>query len=292
MRCALFVPADSEKKLASARHSGSDALILDLEDAVSFDAKDKARRLAGLFLHANMQEKLHAQIYVRVNGLRSGLVEDDLDAVMRFQPYGIILPKAEGLRDVEHLGIKLAVREAEYGWEDGSTRILPMVAETARGALLMPSFIDRPNHRLAGLAWGAEDLATDIGATSNRDMNGAYTEPFRMVRHQVLMTSAAAGVLAIDAVHSGYRDSAGLERECVEAARDGFKGKFAIHPDQVSIIQKAFTPSPLAVEQARAVVAAFEKQGTGTIGYEGDMLDLPHLIRARQILEQAGHVLP
>jgi citrate lyase subunit beta / citryl-CoA lyase len=286
MRCALFVPADSTRKLEAASRCEGDALILDLEDAVAFDAKDKARQLAGLFLH----EKRHPNIYVRVNGLRSGLIEGDLDAVMPFKPAGIVLPKAEGLKDIEHLGIKLAVREAEYGLDDGSTRILPMIAETARGVLLLPSFIDRPNQRLFGLAWGAEDLATDIGATSNRDGNGAYTGPFKMVRHQVLIASAAAGILAIDAVYSGYRDREGLERECLEAARDGFKGKFAIHPDQISTIQETFTPSPLAVEKARAVIEAFDKEGTGTIGYEGDMLDLPHLVRARQIIEQAAHV--
>jgi citrate lyase subunit beta / citryl-CoA lyase len=291
MSCALFVPASSERMLqsvhaAKAGAESADILILDLEDAVVPQAKEMARGNVALFL----QQPNRPRTFIRINGLRSGLAADDLDAVMPFGPEGIVLPKTEGMADVEQLGVKLAVREAEQGLPDGSTRILPMVGETARSVFLLSDFAHRSSNRLFALAWGAEDLAMEIGARRNREPDGTFTAPFQMVRHTVLMAAAAAGIPAYDAVYPAFRDKIGLREEAERAARDGFSGKFAIHPAQITPIRESFAPTQAEIAEARSIIAAFSKEKTGAIAFEDRMLDRPHLLQAHRILERAGHV--
>jgi citrate lyase subunit beta / citryl-CoA lyase len=284
MRSLLFVPADSERKLEKAIASAADCLILDLEDSVLPQTKQKAREQAAAFLARAVAQGASPRLYVRVNGLDSGLTAADLDAVIPARPHGIVLPKCRNGSSVQHLGALLAVKEAEHDLADGATRIAAIVTETAASIFAMGTYASA-SARLECLAWGAEDLSACLGANSNRDADGVYTFPYQLARSLTLFAAASAGALAIDAVYWNFRDLADLRRECELANRDGFAGKMAIHPAQIEIINESFTPSQESIAKARAIVAAFEAEPqAGVIGFEGEMLDLPHLKKARRLL--------
>jgi len=290
MRSLLFVPGDSPKKLEKGMNSGADVPLIDLEDSVALDAKDEARRTTAAFLAERGKDTDRPRLFVRVNGLTTDLTDADLDGVMRAAPDGIVLPKSVGGADVAHLGAKLAVREAEFGLEDGATRILAIATENAASVFALGTFAGA-SHRLMGLTWGGEDLSADLGAETNRGEDGAYTDPYRLARSLTLLGAAAAGVDAVDSVFTNFRDMAGLEAECRTARRDGFVAKMAIHPAQVPVINEAFTPSPEAIERARAVIEAFEANpGAGVVGVDGEMLDRPHLLRAERLLKRIGRL--
>lgn len=285
MRSLLFVPADSEKKLERALQSAADVLILDLEDSVAPTRKAVARQICTEFMTAHGDAS--ARFYVRVNALSSGLINDDLAAVMPARPAGIMLPKAEGGQDVAQLSMKLRVHEAENGIADGATAILPIITETARGVFSAGTYA-QASARLSGITWGAEDLSAEVGARTARDEEGRYTGVFQLARATTLLAASAAGVAAVDTVFPNFRDQSRFARECIEAERDGFTAKTAIHPAQVPVINAAFTPSESAIAEARRIIEAFEKAAdTGVASIEGSMVDRPHLIRARRILERA-----
>ncbi len=284
MRSLLFVPADSPRKQARALACGADAIIVDLEDSVAAQAKDAGRQAAREFLQEWRRQERAARIIVRINALDSGLTERDLDALMPLRPDIIMLPKAQGGRDVQHLGAKLAVREAESDLPDGATQILPIATETA-GAIFGLGSYAGASRRLCALTWGAEDLSADIGAESNRDANGQYTSPYRLARDLTLFAAAHAGVDALDTVFVNFQDHAGLRAECETARRDGFTGKMAIHPDQIAVINEVFTPSAKAIAEARMIIETFANQpDAGVIGIDGQMYDRPHLRRAERLL--------
>lgn len=285
MRSLLFVPGDSEKKLAKGLTSGADVLIIDLEDSVAADNKAAARAITAAFLSAPRSGPL---LYVRVNDLSTGLTEDDLAAVMKAAPDGIMLPKSNSADDVARLAVRLRVEEAENGLADGVTRILPIITETPLGILNAASYA-RGEPRLSGLTWGAEDLSAEIGASETRDETGAYTDVFRHARATTILAANAAGVAPIDTVFPNFRDEAAFLRDCRDGARDGFTGRMAIHPAQVAIINEVFTPSPEAVAHAQAVVDAFAAAGNpGVVGIDGKMFDRPHLKRAERLLARAN----
>ena len=228
MRSALFVPADDERKLAKALLSGADALIVDLKDSVAHDAKERARRIAADFLRAAAQGA-RPRLFVRVNPLDGGLTDDDLDAVMPAAPDGVMLPKSLDGASVQQLGVKLAVREALAGLADGVTRVVAIATESARAVFGLASYRGC-SPRLEGLAWGGEDLSADLGAESNRGLDGAYADPYRLARSLTLLGATAADVAPIDAVYTNFRDSEGLRVEAIAARRDGFGAKWRSIP--------------------------------------------------------------
>jgi citrate lyase subunit beta / citryl-CoA lyase len=286
MRSFLFVPADSESKLEKAIASGADALILDLEDSISTERKAVARETALAFLKRAPRHDGAPRLYVRVNGLATGLTDDDL-AVVAGRPDGIMLPKAEGGPAVVHLDAKLAVREAQHDLPDSHVRILALATETAKALFLAGTFAGA-SARLTGLTWGAEDLSAELGAEVNRDAEGGFLDPYRLARSLCLAGAAAAEVQAIDTVYVDFRNADGLRRETEGARRDGFTAKMAIHPAQVPVINEVFTPTAAAIAKAQAIVKAFAAEpGAGVVGIEGVMYDRPHLVRARQLLERA-----
>ncbi len=287
MRSFLFVPADSAKKLDKAMTSGSDALIIDLEDSIALDGKAQARQSAAAFLKEATATASRPYLLVRVNGLQTGLTDADLDAVAPGKPDAIMLPKAEGGAAVMHADAKLAVREAISGLPDGAIKILPIATETAAALFLMGTFAGA-SARLIGLTWGAEDLSTELGAHANRDAENRFLDPYRLARALCLAGAAAAQVPAIDTVYVDFRDQKGFRRECEEACRDGFVAKMAIHPAQVPIINEVFTPSAEALFRARAIVDAFaQNPGAGVVGIGGVMYDRPHLAGAQRLLAGA-----
>ncbi len=288
MRSLLFVPGDDERKLAKGLGTGADCLLIDLEDSVAPARKAEARRLAAAFIREAAQAKARPRLYVRVNPHGSGLLNDDLDGIMPAGPDGIMLPKSQSGDDVTLLSAKLAVREAENALPDGATAIIAIATETARSLFHMGSYVG-VSQRLKGLTWGAEDLSADLGAETNRLADGGYADAYRLARALCLVAASACEVAAIDTVFTNFRDMEGLRAESEAARREGYAGKMAIHPAQVPVINAVFTPSPEAVERARRIVALFaENPDAGVIGFDGEMLDRPHIRRAERILAAAA----
>ncbi|KAA3449414.1 CoA ester lyase [Mesorhizobium sp. SARCC-RB16n] len=286
MRSLLFVPGDSERKLEKGFGAGADVVIVDLEDSVASQNKAHAREIAARFILERGGQTSSA-IYVRVNDLATGMTDDDLVKLVPAKPHGIMLPKSNSGQDVQQLAAKLRVREAENDLPDGSIKILPIITETPAGVLAAATYAGT-SARLAGLTWGAEDLSAAIGARAARDEHGRYTDVFRHARLTTILAAGAAEVAAIDTVFPNFRDMAAFAVECAEAERDGFTGKMAIHPDQVPVINAAFTPSAAAVKQSAAIVAAFEAAGNpGVVGIDGKMFDRPHLRLAERLLARA-----
>ncbi|MDE2411616.1 MAG: CoA ester lyase [Sphingomonadales bacterium] len=288
VRSWLFVPADSEKKLAKAPAAGADVLILDLEDSVVPANKVMARDMTRAWLQDQRQQVTQgrrAGRWVRINALDTRYWRDDLLAVMPGAPDGIMLPKAAGPDAVQQVAAELYELEGRNGVPAGSTRILPLVSETAAAALTIPSYVGASLPRLAGLTWGAEDLSAALGATRKRDATGGWTDTFRLVRSQTLLTAHARGVFAIDTLHADFADSEGLKAAAEAARADGFAGMLAIHPTQVAVINQAFTPSEAELAEARAIVDAFAADpGAGALQIAGKMIDRPHLTLARRVL--------
>ena len=288
MRSLLFVPGDSASKLDKALKSGADALIVDIEDSVASSRKAQARATAHSFLCEVAPIAERPQLLVRVNGLDTGLIDDDLDAVLPGRPDAILLPKAQGGASIAHLDAKLTAREAIHGLREGLVRIVALATETA-AALFAAGTYGGSSPRLTALSWGAEDLSVDLGAETNRDADGGFTAPFAWARNLCLAAAAAAEITAIDTVFVDFRNLEGLRREAEEARRDGFAGKLAIHPNQVAVINEVFTPSATAIARAEAIIAAFASNpGAGVIGLDGIMYDRPHLERAKRLLARRG----
>ena len=286
-RSWLFVPGDSEKKLAKGPETGAHALIVDLEDAVAASAKIEARRITRDWLEAHKRQvTLRKQVHwVRINAVETGLWRDDLAAVMPGAPEGIMVPKAHGPDQVRMIAAEIYEFEQRHGIPTGQTRLLPLVSETPRAALTIAAYADAQMPRLAGLTWGAEDLGAELGAARKRDESGAWTDAFRYVRAQTLLVAHAAGVWAVDTLHADFRDEDGLRRAALAAKGDGFAGMLAIHPAQVPVINAAFAPSEAELAEAQAIVAAFaDAPGSGTLQLNGRMIDQPHLRQAKALL--------
>jgi citrate lyase subunit beta/citryl-CoA lyase len=278
LRSLLFVPADSEKKLAKAAASNADALILDLEDSVAAENRVTARGMVREFLAGTRTQA----IWVRVNPVDSGDFAADLEAVVPCAPAGLVLPKPDGPHTLSVADAHLITRETEAGLSLGSIGLLPVATESPVAVLSLQDYRSPPP-RLTALTWGAEDLAAALGAAANRDEHGEFLLTFKIVRTLCLMAARAAGVEAIETLHANFRDEAGLQRAARAAQREGFSGMLAIHPDQVDVINAAFTPSEADIAHARKVVAAFES-GAGVASLDGLMLDQPHLKQARHVL--------
>lgn len=278
-RSLLFAPGDSERKLARTGASGADLVLLDLEDAVAATNKGEARRLVAE--HLRTAPRAQPQ-WVRINPLDSEHALADLAAVVPARPDGIMLPKATRA-EAERLHHYLTALEASAGIEAGSIRTIVVATETAPALFGLGDYAGCP--RLAALTWGAEDSATALGATDNRNENGEYDFPYQLFRALCLAGAAAAGVTPIETIHGDFRDLDGLGKVAAKARRAGFRGMMAIHPDQVPVINRAFSPSEAEIERAGRIVAAFAANpGAGTIGLDGAMLDMPHLKRAQAVL--------
>jgi citrate lyase subunit beta/citryl-CoA lyase len=281
LRSFLFVPADSEKKLAKASACAADALILDLEDSVAAANRPKARGMVREFL----QRKHRQSIWIRVNAVDTADFAADVEAVVQGAPAGLVIPKPDGPQALQIVDAHLITAETEAGLPIGGIKLLPVATETPTAVLSLQDYRSPPP-RLAGITWGAEDLAAALGAAANRDEHGEFLLTFKIVRTLCLMAAKAAGVAAIETLHANFRDLPGLERAARAAQREGFSGMLAIHPDQVETINSAFTPSAADVEHARKVVAAFQS-GEGVASLDGRMLDQPHLKQAQHILALA-----
>ncbi len=293
LRSWLFVPGDSERKLAKATTCGADAVVIDLEDAVAPEGKATARMQAARWLSAHRQQVLAGQAtsrWVRINSLDSNLWREDLAVILSGQPDGLLVPKARGPEQMRTLSAELYELEQRNGIPANATRIIPMVGETAASALTIPVYAAEELPRLAGMTWGAQDLAVAIGATRSRDgtgkVLGQWTDTFRLVRSQTLLAAHARGGLAIETPYVDFADLKGLKTVAEAARADGFTGMLAIHPDQVPVINQAFTPTDKEGAEARQIVELFAANpGAGALQLDGRMVEQPHLLQARRLLE-------
>lgn len=287
LRSLLFVPGDSEMKLAKIRECGADAVILDLEDSVALANKTLARQLVAEFLAKNPQSPRTPQLWVRINPLDSGLALADLAAVAAFRPDGIMQPKIDGPEDVRRLSHYLDAFEAAHEIAHGAIGVLPVATETAVAPFRLGDFAGAGLTRLVGLTWGAEDLAAAVGAETNSNASGDWAFTYQMARSLCLLAAHAAGVQAIDTLYVDFRNEAGLRAASRTARGEGFSGRIAIHPAQVVAINESFLPGDAEVAYAQRVLAAFAANPeAGTVGLDGKMLDIPHFRQAQQVLRQ------
>ena len=273
LRSLLFVPGDRPDRMEKALGLGADALILDLEDSVAASHKTEAREAVVAFL---AREDRPLPLLVRINPVDGPYATEDLAALREAHVDGLVLPKAEGAATVHALS----------SWTGAP--ILPIATETPAALFELGSYREVAD-RLLGLTWGAEDLPAAIGATAAREADGRYTAPIETVRSLALFAAHAAKVPAIETVYPDFRDLDGLAAYAVRGARDGFTGMMAIHPDQIAVINRAFTPTGAEIASARAIVAAFAADpDAGVLAIDGKMVDAPHLTQARRVLERAG----
>ena len=286
MRSFLFVPGDSERKLAKGPSSGPDALILDLEDSVAADRKKLASETVQDYLKS--ADRNGPKLYVRVNALDTGLTLSDLATVMQGRPDGIAFPKCVGQRDLDLLATYLDALETREGIEKGRTKILTIATESAAAVLALMA-APAKHDRLIGHSWGGEDLMADLGALAKGPAPGTYDDTFKLARTVNLMASVAAGVTAYDTVYPDIKNVDGLRAEANDAKRMGYGGKIAIHPGQVAIIHEVFTPSTSEVDWAKRVIATFrDNPNAGVLTLDGKMLDRPHLVLAQRLMARAG----
>lgn len=286
LRSLLFVPGDSERKLAKAIESPADALILDLEDAVAPSRTHIARGMVLDYL-SSRQDRSQQQLWVRINPLSTPAALLDL-TVIAGAPDGIVLPKVRSAQDVVQLAHYLDALEVRDGVPLGTIRIVPVATETPQALFSLGGY-EGCSSRLAGLTWGAEDIAAAIGASTNRGKNGEYDTVYQLARALCLSGAAAANVQPIDTMYGDFSNPEGLEADAKAARQTGFTGKIAIHPNQVEIINRAFSPSDEEVSWSRRVVEVFTSNpGLGTVGLDGKMLDMPHLKQAQRVLQLAS----
>ena len=294
-RSWLFVPGDSERKLSRAAESAADALILDLEDSVAGERRSQARVLVAEHLRAR-RGPTSQELWVRVNGLASGELLADLVGVVPAAPHGIVVPKLASFAELETIHHYLSALELREGLVRGTVRLVAIATETPQALLQMSALAsgaaehrEGVRGRLAGLTWGAEDLAAAVGAQAKTDAGGSLTPLFELARSLCLLAAASAGVTAIDGVYSAFQDAAGLAKDLERARRDGFSGKLAIHPAQVAAINAAFSPSESELEHARRVLAAFAAAGNaGVASLDGRMIDRPHQLQAERLLSRVA----
>jgi citrate lyase subunit beta/citryl-CoA lyase len=285
LRSLLFVPADSERKFAKASGVGADALILDLEDSVASGRKAFARGAVKELLSGRAGTW---SFLVRINPFGTDLTLEDLAAVVRPGLDGILIPKVDGIEDVDLIGHYVDVLETANGVARGHVKLLVVATETPAAMIGLKGYA-RKNKRLVAMTWGAEDLSAALGALTNKEPDGSWTFPYQVARAQCLFAAGAAGVAALDTLYADFKDQSGLAESCRIARRDGFVGRVAIHPDQVVTINACFTPSDADLAHARRVVAAFAAvPDVGTVGIDGKMYDIPHLVAARRTLASVG----
>ena len=284
LRSLQFVPGNRRDMLQKSRDFRADALVADLEDSVPPAEKSAARDLVAELVPTLSQRG--QKVMVRVNSLDTGRTAGELQEVVSPQLYGVSLGKVDSPWHIRECHRLLSVEEARKGMEQGTIKIVPWI-ESAVG-ILSASAIASASSRVVAMAFGAEDFTNDMGL--QRTAGG---EEIAFPRALVPIAARAAGIVALDTPYVRFRDEDGLRREAESAARLGYKGKFAIHPAQLETINAVFTPREEDLDYARRVVAAWEEsegQGRGALALDGNMVDVPVVKRAYNLLELAREI--
>jgi citrate lyase beta subunit len=277
----LYVPGNEARKIEKARTLGADCVCLDLEDGVALNRKEEARETVANALRSGNWGA--SERMARINAVGSGMERADLESVVPSQPDTVVVPKVRDAEQVQWVSAELARLEKANGLASGSIGLIGMI-ENASG-LLNVSQIASADERMQGLIFGAEDYAADVGAT--RTLEG--TEVL-YARSSIVAACAAFGIQAIDLLYLDFKDAEGLRREAARGAGLGYVGMQAIHPNQVLIVQEAFTPDAAAIEKARRVVEAARENlsaGRGAFALDGKMVDMPIVRAAERVLARA-----
>jgi citrate lyase subunit beta/citryl-CoA lyase len=287
-RSLHFVPGGNEKMLSKALTLPADGLILDLEDAVPPDRKAATRPIVAGWLRD--RDFGGRERWVRMNPIWGPLGLADLEETIAARPDGYVVPKPRHAGDIREIAQALDRLEQRHGLANGTTLLKPIATETPEGLLNIRE-IAAASPRVVAISWGVEDLGAAMGLSRVRDAEGRYLDIPRHARVMCAVAAAAAGVDAIDTVYTDIADLAGLRRECEDGVAMGFTGKISIHPNQIPVINEAFTPAQAAVAEARELILAFEehaRRGAYAFAFKGQMVDAPHLARARKLLARAG----
>ncbi len=288
MRRSLhFVPGGNERMMAKALTLPADGLILDLEDAVTPALKPATRPIVRRWLET--LDFGGRERWVRMNPIWSEHGAADLEETMGGRPDGYVVPKPRRADDIRRIVAALESLEERHGIPFGSTRLVLIATETPEGLLNIRE-VATASPRIAAVSWGIEDLGAAMGLPRVRDADGRYLDIPRYARVMCAVAASAAGVEAIDTVYTDIPDLDGLARECREGVAMGFSGKISIHPSQIEVINREFTPSRAEAEEALALIAAFDenaRKGAGAFTWKGQMMDMPHLTRAKKIADRA-----
>jgi citrate lyase beta subunit len=274
------MPGDNWKMITKSVTLGVDSICMDMEDGTAVNKKAEARATIAKALQEldfGASEKL-----ARINSVGSGWEKDDIEAVLPYHPDGIVIPKVESFEHVEWASKIIEAAELKYGWPINSVRILIGV-ETAKGILNLKEIAAHP--RLDAIIFGGEDFAASIGAVRTKD-----AIELLYARQVVIVACAANDLQALDIVTIDYKDLEALKVESQFGAGLGFSGKQIIHPNQVTAVQEAFTPSDESIAYARRIVETFEasqKEGKGAYALDGKMIDMPLLKNAQKVLARA-----
>ena len=280
-RALLYMPGDDRRKIEKATTLGVDCICMDMEDGVAITRKVEARSVIALAMRE--LEFGSSERCIRINSVGSGFEKFDLAAAVATNPDAIVVPKVETAAQVRAISEYIEMYELSSKMRVGSIRMLVGV-ETAKGILNLRE-IAGADRRLEAIIFGAEDYAASIGARRTRE----GTEVL-YARSAVVTACAANDLQALDMVYIDFRDVEGLRLEAEQGAALGFSGKQIIHPNQVSAVQEAFTPSEEAIEYAQRVVRAFsasQKEGRGAFALDGKMIDMPLLKNAQKVLDRA-----
>ena len=291
-RTLLFVPGNQPKMLFKAATFETKWLIPDLEDSVPAGEKVAAREIVAENIPA--LAKAGKLLAPRVNSMSSGLAEDDINAVISNDIVGISIGKIGNVEELDQLEQIVSKAEERAGVPIGHTTILPWL-ETAE-AVINAYQICKSSERIKRTAFGAEDFSADMGISRTVDAtettSSTAAEPgLAYPRSAVAIAARAAGVHALDTPYTKFSDLEGLRAEALLAKSIGYKGKLAIHPAQVEIIESVFMPTKAEIERARRVLtiaAEAEAEGRGSISLDGEMIDMPVILRARNVLQDAG----
>ncbi len=275
------MPGDDRRKIEKAATLGVDCICMDLEDGTAISKKTEARMVIAKAMRELDFGK--SERCIRINSIGSGFEQDDLAAALAAKPDAIVVPKIETAEQVRWVSEQIEAFELSNHLDLGSIRLLVGV-ETAKGILNLKE-IAAAEKRLEAIIFGGEDYAASIGATRTREATELL-----YARQAVVAACAANDLQAIDIVYIDFKDLEGLRREAEQGAGFGFSGKQVIHPNQVPVVQEAFTPSEAAIAYARRVVESFEasqREGKGAYALDGKMIDMPLLKNAQKVLERA-----
>lgn len=279
-RAVLFVPASNEKALTKAASLACDTIIFDLEDAVAPEEKEAAReRLRRWFL---TRPKDGPECVIRINPLTSEWGTEDLLAARGCLPDAILLPKVDTPRDIHDADDALDQTDAPKNLG------LWVMIETPKAMLNLGALAELGRDRASRLGCfvaGTNDLVKETGVLAKADRR--YIVPWLL---QMVLAARAGGLDVLDGVSNDFRDLAAFEQECMQGTALGFDGKTLIHPAQIEPALKAFSPSPEAIAEAKAIISAFalpENAGKGVISLEGRMVERLHLAQAERLLARA-----
>ena len=285
-RSLHFVPGGNDRMFEKALNLPADSLILDLEDSVTPANKEAAReQVCNWIKDTNFENQ---ECLVRINPLDTPWGLEDLNAVAESLPDGIVLPKVARKKEVMEIDAVVSRVEQVKQVKEGSVSFVLIGTEVPEAVFNLHKMARM--ERVDAITWGAEDLSGVLGAKAKRDSHGNYLEVFSYVRATCLLAAVSGNADPIDAVYVDINNPDGLFQECKDGADMGYTGKVTIHPSQIDIVNKAFTPTVEEILEAEQLIAAFEEnesKGRMAFSFKGQMVDVPHLVRAKEILLKA-----